>query len=122
MEHLIKMPCGASLATRRFHLVCEAGADFVTPSPDRFIAHEHPALESEMDQRYGLKRFSDETRRLFGVLDNRLEHYALSKSTQLYVDLMVEQASAGANAVTLSIGASSSNRQAVILAGIHRLI
>jgi predicted porin len=47
--------------------------------------------------------------------------YALSKSTQLYVDAIAEQASAGANAVTLGIGASSSNRQAVILKGVHHL-
>jgi hypothetical protein len=48
--------------------------------------------------------------------------YALSKSPQRYVDVMAEQASAGANAVTLGIGASSSNWQAVILAGVHHLI
>jgi len=48
MEHLIKVPCGASLATGRFHLVCEAGAEFVTPSADRFIAHDDPALEQHL--------------------------------------------------------------------------
>ena len=45
--------------------------------------------------------------------------YALSKSTQLYVDAMAEQASASANAVTLGIAASSSNRPSVILVGVH---
>nr|WP_311526837.1 porin [uncultured Ralstonia sp.] len=47
--------------------------------------------------------------------------YALSKTTQLYADLMVEQASQGAVASTLGIGASSSNRQTVVLTGIHHL-
>jgi len=45
--------------------------------------------------------------------------YALSKQTQLYVDVMAEQASGGAVASTLGIGVSSSNRQTVVLAGIH---
>ena len=35
--------------------------------------HHFAALGSEMDRRYGLKRFSDETRRLYGVLDRRLQ-------------------------------------------------
>ncbi|MEZ0605788.1 porin [Paraburkholderia sp. IW21] len=47
--------------------------------------------------------------------------YALSRQTQLYVDLMLEQASSGAVANTLGIGASSSNRQTVVLAGVHHL-
>ena len=47
--------------------------------------------------------------------------YSLSKSTQLYVDVMVEQASAGAVASTLGIGTSSSNRQTVVLTGLHHL-
>ncbi len=47
--------------------------------------------------------------------------YALSKLTQLYADVMVEQASSGAVANTLGIGPSSSNRQTVVLAGIHHL-
>ncbi|SAK51926.1 porin [Caballeronia ptereochthonis] len=47
--------------------------------------------------------------------------YALSKLTQLYADVMVEQASQGALANTLGIGPSSSNRQTVVLAGIHHL-
>ncbi|OAJ56911.1 porin [Paraburkholderia ginsengiterrae] len=47
--------------------------------------------------------------------------YSLSKRTQLYADLMVEQASSGAIANTIGIGASSSNRQTVVLAGIHHL-
>jgi predicted porin len=47
--------------------------------------------------------------------------YALSKLTQLYADVMVEQASSGAVANTLGIGPSSTNRQTVILAGIHHL-
>ncbi|HEY1998408.1 glutathione S-transferase family protein [Paraburkholderia sp.] len=34
--------------------------------------HHFAALEAEADRRYGLKRFSDETRRLYGVLDRRL--------------------------------------------------
>ncbi|HEY8333302.1 MAG TPA: glutathione S-transferase N-terminal domain-containing protein [Tardiphaga sp.] len=34
--------------------------------------HHFIALESEADRAYGLKRFSDETRRLYGVLDRRL--------------------------------------------------
>ncbi|PLZ03806.1 glutathione S-transferase [Burkholderia sp. WAC0059] len=34
--------------------------------------HHFAALESEEDRRYGLKRYSDETRRLYGVLDRRL--------------------------------------------------
>ena len=47
--------------------------------------------------------------------------YALSKLTQLYADVMVEQASSGAVANTLGIGPSSSNRQTVVLAGVHQL-
>ncbi|MGF6774321.1 GST-like protein [Paraburkholderia sp. GAS199] len=34
--------------------------------------HHFAALESETDRAYGLKRYSDETRRLYGVLDRRL--------------------------------------------------
>ncbi|RQS14257.1 MULTISPECIES: glutathione S-transferase family protein [unclassified Burkholderia] len=34
--------------------------------------HHFAALTSEDDRRYGLKRFSDETRRLYSVLDKRL--------------------------------------------------
>ncbi|SAK99911.1 porin [Caballeronia fortuita] len=47
--------------------------------------------------------------------------YSLSKLTQIYADVMVEQASSGAVASTLGIGPSSSNRQTVVLAGIHHL-
>ena len=35
--------------------------------------HHFIALENEQDRRYGLERFSKETRRLYGVLDGRLE-------------------------------------------------
>ncbi|WP_024574457.1 MULTISPECIES: glutathione S-transferase family protein [unclassified Afipia] len=35
--------------------------------------HHFIALENEQDRRYGLERFSKETRRLYGVLDRRLE-------------------------------------------------
>lgn len=34
--------------------------------------HHFRAVESEADRRYGLKRYSDETQRLYGVLDRRL--------------------------------------------------
>ena len=34
--------------------------------------HHFRAVESEVDRRYGLKRYSDETLRLYGVLDRRL--------------------------------------------------
>ena len=34
--------------------------------------HHFAALEAENDRRYGLKRFSEETHRLYGVLDRRL--------------------------------------------------
>jgi GST-like protein len=34
--------------------------------------HHFAALASEEDRRYGLKRYADETRRLYGVLDRRL--------------------------------------------------
>ena len=34
--------------------------------------HHFRLVESESDRRYGLKRYSDETRRLYGVLDRRL--------------------------------------------------
>jgi GSH-dependent disulfide-bond oxidoreductase len=34
--------------------------------------HHFRAVESESDRRYGLKRYSDETRRLYRVLDKRL--------------------------------------------------
>ena len=35
--------------------------------------HHFLTVESEADRSYGLKRYSDETRRLYGVLDRRLE-------------------------------------------------
>ena len=41
--------------------------------------HHFIALDDEADRRYGLKRFMDETRRLYGVMDRRLaqhEHFA----------------------------------------------
>ncbi|WP_321800326.1 glutathione S-transferase family protein [Caballeronia sp. J97] len=34
--------------------------------------HHFRMVEAETDRRYGLKRYSDETRRLYGVLDKRL--------------------------------------------------
>jgi GSH-dependent disulfide-bond oxidoreductase len=34
--------------------------------------HHFRMVEAESDRRYGLKRYSDETRRLYGVLDRRL--------------------------------------------------
>jgi GST-like protein len=34
--------------------------------------HHFIALENEQDRKYGLKRYSDETQRLYGVLDRRL--------------------------------------------------
>ncbi|MFM0322708.1 glutathione S-transferase family protein [Caballeronia glebae] len=34
--------------------------------------HHFRMVEAESDRRYGLKRYSDETRRLYGVLDKRL--------------------------------------------------
>ncbi|WP_133645248.1 glutathione S-transferase family protein [Paraburkholderia flava] len=37
--------------------------------------HHFAGLESETDRRYGLKRYSDETRRLYGVLDRRLAQH-----------------------------------------------
>ncbi|CAG2156020.1 Disulfide-bond oxidoreductase YfcG [Cupriavidus yeoncheonensis] len=36
--------------------------------------HHFRMLESETDRRYGLKRYSEETYRLYGVLDRRLTH------------------------------------------------
>ncbi len=47
--------------------------------------------------------------------------YALSKATQVYVDVSVERASSNAVAGTLGIGPSSTNKQVVILTGIHHL-
>ncbi|MBB3257224.1 putative porin [Paraburkholderia bannensis] len=47
--------------------------------------------------------------------------YSLSKTTQLYADLMYETAGGGAVADTLGIGASSGKRQIVVLSGIHHL-
>ncbi|CAH2807197.1 MAG: Outer membrane porin [uncultured Paraburkholderia sp.] len=47
--------------------------------------------------------------------------YSLSKSTQLYADVMFETAGGGAMANTLGIGASSGGRQTVILSDIHHL-
>ena len=36
--------------------------------------HHFIALDNEADRRYGLKRFSDETRRLYAVMNARLEN------------------------------------------------
>jgi predicted porin len=47
--------------------------------------------------------------------------YSLSKSTQLYADLMFETAGGGAVADTLGIGASSGGKQTVFLTGIHHI-
>jgi len=38
--------------------------------------HHFIALEDESDRRYGLKRFMDETRRLYAVMDRRLSDHA----------------------------------------------
>ena len=40
------------------------------PAPGQ--VHHFVALENEADKRYGLARFMDETRRLYGVMDRRL--------------------------------------------------
>ena len=40
------------------------------PAPGQ--VHHFAALADETDRRYGLKRFHDETRRLYGVMDRRL--------------------------------------------------
>jgi DDE domain len=42
------MPSGAGLATRCFHSVCKTRAEFIAPAPDRFIAHNNPALEQQL--------------------------------------------------------------------------
>ncbi|WP_250468273.1 porin [Caballeronia sp. GAFFF2] len=47
--------------------------------------------------------------------------YSLSKTTQLYADVMFETAGGGAVANTLGIGAASGGKQVVCLAGIHHL-
>lgn len=47
--------------------------------------------------------------------------YSLSKTTQVYADLMFETAGDGAVASTLGIGAASNGRQTVFLSGIHHL-
>ena len=47
--------------------------------------------------------------------------YSLSKTTQLYADLMFETAGGGAVANMLGIGAASGGRQTVVVAGIHHL-
>ena len=47
-EYFVQMPCGAELATRRFHSVCKARTEFIAPAPDRFIAHNNPALEQQL--------------------------------------------------------------------------
>ena len=38
--------------------------------------HHFRTVESEEDRRYGLERFSKETRRLYAVMDRRLEMHA----------------------------------------------
>lgn len=45
--------------------------------------------------------------------------YALSKSTQLYADVVFETASGGANAAIYTVGASSTRNQLGFLTGIH---
>lgn len=47
--------------------------------------------------------------------------FSLSRSTQLYADLMFETSGGGAVADTLGIGTSSGGRQTVLLTGIHHL-
>jgi hypothetical protein len=41
------MPCGAGLATRRFHTVCEARTELIAPASDRFVTDDNPALEQQ---------------------------------------------------------------------------
>ncbi|RDU96903.1 porin [Trinickia dinghuensis] len=47
--------------------------------------------------------------------------YALSKATQVYVDVSLERASSSAIADTIGVGPSSTNKQIVVLTGIHHL-
>jgi GST-like protein len=47
--------------------------------------HHFIALEDETDRRYGLKRFSDETRRLYAVMNARLEHNEFFAGSQITI-------------------------------------
>ena len=46
-KDFVKVPCGAGLATRRFHTACEARTEFIAPASDRFITDDNPALEQQ---------------------------------------------------------------------------
>jgi hypothetical protein len=46
-KYFVKVPCGAGLATRRFHAACEACTELIAPASDRFVADDNPALEQE---------------------------------------------------------------------------
>ncbi|MGF6978231.1 hypothetical protein QFZ94_006746 [Paraburkholderia sp. JPY465] len=47
-KYFVKVPCGAGLATRRFHTVCEARAKLIAPASYRFVADDNPALEQQL--------------------------------------------------------------------------
>ena len=51
--------------------------------------HHFIALENESDRAYGLKRYSDETRRLYGVLDRRLKDHEFVAGTLSIADLAI---------------------------------
>ena len=51
--------------------------------------HHFIALENEADRRYGLERFSNETRRLYGVLDRRLADHEFVAGAYSIADIAI---------------------------------
>jgi GST-like protein len=53
------------------------------------LVHHFVAIENEADRRYGLERFSRETRRLYAVMDRRLETHEFFADTPSIADFAI---------------------------------
>ena len=86
--------------------------------------HHFIALENEQDRRYGLERFSKETRRLYGVLDRRLaEHEFVADKISVadFAIARVSRESAGVVAVSFRFERVKGGRVSLVERDFDRL-